>query len=117
HRAILADFDADRLDDPGTIERISSAYAETELVVDPHTAVGLHAANRLAKPGVPMVTLATADPAKFPDAVEQALGIRPELPAHVAEILTKPERFEPMANDLALVSEKLRSLEGSRAEH
>ncbi|MGI9596471.1 MAG: threonine synthase, partial [Acidimicrobiales bacterium] len=84
HRAILADFDADRLDDDGTIDQVAGAYEQAERLIDPHTAVGLHAANRLAKPGVPMVTLATADPAKFPDAVEQALGIRPELPAHVA---------------------------------
>lgn len=110
HQAILADFDADRLDDGGTIDWISSTYAGAELVVDPHTAVGLHAADKLAKRDVPMITLSTADPAKFPDAVEKALGQRPELPAHLAEILTKPERFEPMANDLDLVAEKLRSL-------
>ncbi len=110
HRSILAEFDADRLDDGGTIEWIADTYATAELVVDPHTAVGLHAADRLAKPDVPMISLATADPAKFPDAVFEALGRRPELPAHLAEILTKQERFEPMANDLGLVSEKLRSL-------
>lgn len=110
YRTILAEFDGDRLDDTGTLEGIASYHQRAEMVVDPHTAVGLAAADRLAKPDVPMVSLATADPAKFPDAVEQAIGIRPELPAHLAEIMTKPERCETMANDLHLVAERLRSL-------
>ncbi len=108
--AIRDEFDAERLDDDATVATITAAHAATERVVDPHTAVGLHAAQRHLRPGVPMVSLATADPAKFPDAVERALGRRPQLPAHLAEILTKAERFEPMANDLDQVSNKLRSI-------
>ncbi|MGB5759005.1 MAG: threonine synthase [Acidimicrobiales bacterium] len=110
YRAIVAEFDAERLDDDGTLASITGAYAATERVVDPHTAVGLQAARRHSRPGVPMVALATADPAKFPDAVERALGHRPALPAHLTEILTRAEHFEPMANDLDQISTKLRSL-------
>ena len=108
HRAILAEFDGFRLDDDGTIDRISQTFAETELVVDPHSAVGLDAAAALAKRDVPMITLATADPAKFPDAVERSIGQRPELPAHLAEIMTKAERFEVMDNSVDGIAERLR---------
>jgi threonine synthase len=52
---------------------------------------------------VPMVTLATAHPAKFPDAVERATGVRPALPPHLADLLVRPERSELVANDLAAV--------------
>lgn len=112
-RALDADFVGARLDDDGTIERIAATYTGNELVVDPHTAVGLDAADRHATPGIPMITLATADPAKFPDAVERAIGIRPELPPHAAEILDKPERFEVMDNDLDGVTDLLRSIGSS----
>ena len=50
-----------------------------------------------------MVSLATAHPAKFPDAVEQATGIRPPLPAHLADLMERTERFDVLANDLAAV--------------
>jgi threonine synthase len=50
---------------------------------------------------VPVVALATAHPAKFPDAVERATGIRPQLPARLADIFDRPERVEVLPNDLA----------------
>jgi threonine synthase len=110
-RAVIdADFVGSRLDDDGTIEAIASTYATTERIVDPHTAVGLAAAERFSEPGIPMVALATADPAKFPDAVERAIGVRPQLPPHVAEILDKPERYEVMDNDLGAITALLRSI-------
>ena len=81
-----------------------STYADTGILVDPHTAVGLGAA-RAARhdPAVPMVVLATAHPAKFPDAVERATGVRPPLPAHLADLLDRPERTATLPNDLAAV--------------
>ena len=104
------DFVGARLDDEGTLAQMADSHARSELVVDPHTAVGLAAAEANAVPGTPMVTLATADPAKFPDAVERAIGLRPELPPHAAEILDKPERYQVMDNDLGPVVELLRSV-------
>ncbi len=54
-------------------------------------------------PAVPMVVLATAHPAKFPDAVEEATGVRPALPAHLADLFDRPERITTLPNDLAAV--------------
>ena len=62
--------------------------------IDPHTAIGLHAARSLDwAEGVPVVTLATAHPAKFRDAVERATGFRPSLPARVGDLFAREERF------------------------
>ena len=64
-------------------------------IIDPHTAIALHAARTSGiAPGVPVVTLATAHPAKFPDAVERATGIRPPLPVRVSSLFDREERFD-----------------------
>jgi threonine synthase len=97
-------FDAARLDDDETVAVMAAVYAETGHLVDPHTAVGIGAARRSrGDPDVPMVTLATAHPAKFPDAVERATGVRPPLPEHLADLLDRPERTTELPNDLAAV--------------
>jgi len=101
--AVTSVFDAVRIDDETTVETIAATYAATGILVDPHTAVGLGAAARRRDRAVPMVTLATAHPAKFPDAVEQATGIRPPLPAHLADLLDRPERTTTLPNDLAKI--------------
>ena len=63
-------------------------------MIDPHTAIGLHAARAADLPrGVPIVTLATAHPAKFPDAVERATGQRPAWPARVGDLFDREERY------------------------
>ena len=73
-------------------------------VLDPHSAIGVLAARECRKDkSVPMVTLATAHPAKFPDAVEEATGIRPELPTHLADLLERSEEYTQQPNDLATV--------------
>ena len=97
-QVIAADFDGLRLDDEGTMAEIAEILRTTERVVDPHTAIGTHAARKLGKQGVPMITLATADAAKFPDAVEKATGRRPELPPHLAELFDRPERYAVIDN-------------------
>jgi threonine synthase len=69
-------------------------------VIDPHTAIGLHAAREADLPAdVPVVTLATAHPAKFPDAVERATGLRPSLPARVGDLFERDERYVELAGD------------------
>ena len=81
------------LDDDETLAIIADTYRRAGMLVDPHTAVGLGAARAAGRdPAVPMVVLATAHPAKFPDAVEQATGVRPPLPAHLADLFDRPER-------------------------
>ncbi len=95
-------FRAARLDDRETLAEIARVYAASAMVVDPHTATGTAAAHLLGDDR-PMITLATAHPAKFPDAVEQAIGVRPALPAHLADLFERPERFTVLPNDLAAV--------------
>src|SRR6478735_14726 len=69
-------------------------------VIDPHTAIGLHAARAAELPAeVPVVTLATAHPAKFPDAVERATGLRPSLPTRVGDLFERDERYVELPGD------------------
>jgi threonine synthase len=99
---LRAEFDSARASEAETTAAIAEAYRATGMLVCPHTAVGLHAAKvRRGDPAVPMVVLATAHPAKFPDAVEAATGRRPDLPERLAEALSGPERVEKVANDVA----------------
>ena len=99
-------FTAARLDDDETLDVIRRTYALTGMLLDPHTAVGVGVAERL-KPSMPgvMVTLATAHPAKFPDAVERATGIRPRLPAHLADLMERREHISELPNDLGAVQQ------------
>jgi threonine synthase len=75
-------------------------------VIDPHTAIGLHAARTAGiDPAIPVVTLATAHPAKFGDAVEQATGIRPELPARIGDLFEREERLVDLPGDYAGIAD------------
>src|SRR5690606_30025033 len=81
------------------------ACRESGEVIDPHTAIGLHAARAADLPGnVPVVTLATAHPAKFPDAVERATGQRPALPARVGDLFDREERYVELPGDYDAVA-------------
>jgi threonine synthase len=93
-----------RIDDEQTKAIIAETWERTGVIVDPHTAVGLGAAAATPRdPAVPLIALATAHPAKFPDAVEAAIGVRPALPPHLADLLTRPERFVTLPNDVDAV--------------
>jgi threonine synthase len=96
-------FSGFRTDEPGTLAAIRETYEANGILVDPHTAVGLGAARQVSAAGSRRIVLATAHPAKFPDAVEQATGVRPELPAHLTDLFDREERFEALVNDLAVV--------------
>ena len=95
-------FAAAAVSEPETARTILATLNETGELVDPHTAVGLAAAARLgpADPATPLVALATAHPAKFPEAVEAAAGAAPPTPGSVARLAGRPERFEPIAADI-----------------
>ncbi len=102
--AIAADFTAARADEPETRATIAEMQEEAGYLVDPHTAVGLTVADKVEhKKSIPQVVLSTAHPAKFPDAVEAATGIRPPLPAHMADLMTRKERVSVQPNDLATI--------------
>ncbi len=101
--ALQSQFASARCDEKEMAATLKQTHAETGELLDPHSAVGYAVARRLAQNSSPMVTLATAHPAKFPDAVETASGLRPGLPAHLVDLHEKPERFDIVANDFEAV--------------
>jgi threonine synthase len=100
-------FTGRRRDDDQTLESVRAVHAATGCLVDPHTAVGLGVAAADEAAGKTVV-LATAHPAKFPDAVEQATGIRPALPVRLADLFDRAERMSTLPNDLAAVEDFVR---------
>lgn len=113
--AIRAEFDALRTGEIGTTKEMTRTYQEAGYVLDPHTAVGVHAARKIAKthPSTPMVVLGTAHPAKFVDAVTRSTGIHPPLPAHLADLMERQEHFTVLPNEQgaieAFIAERTRS--------
>jgi threonine synthase len=101
--AIRKDFAAGRASEAETAATMREVHARTGMLVDPHTAVGLSVAERFAKSGVPMITLATAHPAKFPDAVRAATGQVPALPEALSDLMQRREQFTTIGNDRAAV--------------
>ena len=108
---ITPSFRAARVDDAATLAEIRRVYMASGHLIDPHTATGTAAVRALdaTSEGRPVVTLATAHPAKFPDAVVRATGVHPPLPAHLADIFERPERTHRVGNDLAAVQAFVRS--------
>ncbi len=102
-------FRAARFDDAATLAEIARVYSDTGIQVDPHTATATAAARELAGEP-PVITLATAHPAKFPDAVTEATGVAPTLPPHLADLFERPERTRTLPNDLAAVQSFVRSV-------
>ena len=105
-RYISGSFRAASFDDDTTLAEIERVHAATGMLLDPHSATGTAAAALLA--GLdphdhPVVSLATAHPAKFPDAVERATGVRPPLPPHLGDLFDRDEHTQTVANDLAAV--------------
>lgn len=97
-------FTSDRITPDEMNETMRWAHAEAAQVIDPHSAIGLAAARRAELPAdVPVVTLATAHPAKFADAVERATGVRPSLPARVGDLFDRQERYEVLPGTLDAV--------------
>ena len=94
-------FSSYRCDDEGMLKIISDVNRDCDYLLDPHTAIGLEAARQCRRNlETPMVTLATAHPAKFPDAVKKAgYPHDPELPPHMADLFEREERFTVLAND------------------
>ena len=88
-------FSSARIDADGMALAMRWAHERAGQVIDPHTAIGLAAA-RAAGLDVPVVTLATAHPAKFRDAVERATGMRPALPARIGGLMERQERYDTL---------------------
>jgi threonine synthase len=109
HRA-RESFDGHRLDDAETRSVIGAVHTADGYLLDPHSAIAVAAARaRTGDPAVPVVALATAHPAKFPDAVESASGVRPSLPPALADLHERPERVTVLPNDLGQVEAFVRA--------
>lgn len=107
-------FGAQRVDEDETLATIRQVHEQTGYLLDPHTAVGVAAARRqrhegVMHPGTNWVTLGTAHPAKFPDAVEKATGIRPPLPPFLADLYEREEKFQVLPADAEAVKKHIRS--------
>ena len=109
-------FAAASVDDGATLAEMRDLHRRTGYLADPHTAVGIAAARAVgahggtgARAGLPVVCMATAHPAKFPDAVEAATGARPPLPPHLADLLIRPESYDVLPADLAALTSYLTS--------
>jgi threonine synthase len=108
-------FDAGRTNEDETLSEIRRLKAETGYLADPHTAVGTAVARGIGRePDVPMVTLATAHPAKFPDAITKAIGHPPPVPDTVARQAELPERINRVAGDVAAIADFIQSRVGAR---
>lgn len=101
-------FASGRASEDETLATIKAQLAASGTLLCPHSAVGVKVANEQRKPGVPMITLATAHPAKFPTAVEDASGIHPPLPPRMSDLYDRPERVTRIANDLVTIEDHIR---------
>ena len=100
---IYKDFSAAASTEEQTKEQIRKTLSDTGYLADPHTAVGLHVAEKYLAETSAMITLATAHPAKFPAAVEEASGVHPALPARMGDLLEREERLTVLPNDVAAI--------------
>ena len=98
---VKANFDSYKVDDNRTCDVIKQVFDDTQYLLDPHTAIGLDAARHCWKDkSVPMITLATAHPVKFPEAVEKAGCESPKLPEHMADLFEREEAYQVLDNSL-----------------
>jgi len=109
-KTIRALFDGYRMDDDQTLAAIASEYRAHGELLDPHTVIGVGAARAKARyPATPIVALATAHPAKFPEAVERACGIRPALPPRLGDLLAREERYTVLPDDIDVIKAHVRA--------
>lgn len=114
--AALADFRrlfaAHAVNDTETLATMQRVHAQCGYLLDPHTAVGIAAAEacEAACGELPILTLATAHPAKFPDAVREAVALTPPLPAHMENLYALPERINVQEKNLDALKERVRAL-------
>lgn len=116
-KAIRKEFSGIGTDDDQARAEMARVWRDCAYLIDPHTATGVIAGRRqLAQaPGTPVIVLGTAHPAKFPDAVEQATGVRPPLPPHLADLMSRRERVTRLPNDRQAVERFVRA--EARAVH
>ena len=105
-------FSAHKVDDTQTMQTIAQTYARTGVLIDPHTAIAIASAQAeigASEDSTPMIALGCAHPAKFPEAVERATGIRPALSPALGDLLEKPERVTSLPNEIGAVKQFIRA--------
>lgn len=118
---IREDFDAVAFDEATIAAEIGTTWKTAGYLLDPHSAIGVAAARQALKadPATPVVALGTAHPAKFPAAVEAASGVRPALPAHLADLMERQERSSLLPNDQSglerFITERARAVRSAAA--
>jgi threonine synthase len=108
-QAIRREFSGFRLDDAGTLKEIARTWRDANYLADPHTVVAVAAAREQGPIGLPVIVAATAHPAKFPDAIEKAVGFRPVLPPHLSDLYDRKEQYERAPNDLVAIETLVRN--------
>ena len=108
-KTIREQFAAGRSTVAETAATIDSVLKQDGYLLDPHSAIGVKVARENADTASPMVVLATAHPAKFPDAVKDACGVSPALPAWLSDLMERKEHFTRLRNDLKVVEDHIRS--------
>jgi threonine synthase len=107
-------FAAECVDDAQTLETITEMYRTARIQIDPHTAVGVAAGRRVERPsGTPLITLATAHPAKFPEAAHKATGLSCPLPEPLRHILGGQEHYIVLPNDAEMVKNHMQQYDVS----
>ncbi|WP_026439006.1 threonine synthase [Acidocella facilis] len=108
-RAIAHEFQGYRLSDEATLAEIKRFYTESAYLADPHSVIGLAAGRDCDTGRLPVICAATAHPAKFPDAIEKAVGIRPPLPNHLSDLYDRKETFTRAGADLNQIETLVRN--------
>jgi threonine synthase len=98
------------LDDDATVAEIRRLHEAGGYLADPHSAIGIAAARAFAERGLPTIAMATAHPAKFPDAMLRASGSRPALPARLADLYARRESYQRAPKDLAAIEAMVRAM-------
>ncbi|MDE1907103.1 MAG: threonine synthase, partial [Rhodospirillales bacterium] len=107
--SIREQFQGYRLDDEATLREIARFWRESAYLADPHSVIGLAAGRDCGPVGMPVIAAATAHPAKFPDAIEKAVGVRPPLPPHLSDLYDREEIFTRAPADLAAIETLVRN--------
>ncbi len=109
-KPLQAEFAGTAASEADVADAIKRTLASSGYTVDPHTACAVVAADRSARAGNgAMIILATAHPAKFPDAMEAVTGVRPQLPRRLSNLMTAPEKYDTIANDAAEIEKYVRT--------
>lgn len=98
------------LNNEETKKAITKIFKDSLYLADPHTAIGIITAQKYLEKDVPMVAVATAHPAKFPDAIKQATGILPPLPLAMADLYERKENYQILPADLQAIENSVRTV-------